>query len=114
MIFTSSSDPTITVTVTGGGNFEVGENISLSCDVSGTDNLAGPTINYMWLRDGVIIPSLMVATLMLGPLRTSDSESYSCRVTVSDNFLNNSINQTSEVVSINLRGEHHINYVQDV
>ena len=101
------SDPTITVTVSGdGGDFEVGESTSLSCDVSGTDNLAGPTLTYMWLRDGVIIPSAVEATLILGPLRTSDSGSYLCRVTVSDNFLiTNSINQTSRIISINVRGE---------
>ena len=74
--------------------------------MSGTDNLAGPTLTYMWLRDGVIIPSAVEATLMLGPLRTSDSGSYSCRVTVSDNLLTNSITQASGIISISVRGEH--------
>ena len=73
--------------------------------MSGTDNLAGPTLTYKWLRDGVIIPSAVEATLMLGPLRTSDSGSYSCRVTVSDNLLTNSIVQISGMVTINVRSK---------
>ena len=103
----SSSDPTITSTVSvtgGGGNFEVGENTSLSCDVSGTDNLVDPTLTYLWLRDNITIPDMVEATLMLDPLRTIDSGSYSCRVTVSDVFLLDPIIHTSSGVNINVRG----------
>ena len=53
----------------------------------------------------MIIPSEEEATLMLGPVRTSDSGSYSCGVTVNVNFLTSSITQTSGTFTIAVRGE---------
>ena len=82
-----SSDPTITVTVTGrGGGFQVGQSTSLSCAVSGTDNLLNPTLTYMWQRDGETLTGQVASSLMLTDLTTSDSGSYTCVVTVSDNL----------------------------
>ena len=72
--------------------------------MSGTDNLVDPTLTYLWLRDNITIPDMVEATLMLDPLRTIDSGSYSCRVTVSDVFLLDPITHTSSGVNINVQG----------
>ena len=94
----------ITPIVTGRGA-EVGHNTSLRCNVSGTNNLVEPTLTYEWLRGNMTIPMAVRATLMLGPLRTNDSGSYRCRVTVNDVFLSDSITRTSEKVNINIQGK---------
>ena len=89
----------------------MGENTSLSCGVSGTDNLLAPTLTYIWERDSVTISEAVEATLKLGPLRTNDSGNYSCRVTVSDSFLTNySIKLSSELVTIKVIGKLYDNF----
>ena len=104
-MFNTFVDPNITVTVTGTeGVFEVGESTSLSCDVSGTDNLVGPTLTYMWQRNGEILMSQEDSSLMLTDLTTSDSGSYTCVVTVSDNLLITPITSTSTPVTITVAG----------
>ena len=96
---------TITATVTGGGgSFEVGESTSLSCDVTGAENLAGPTLTYMWLRDGETLTGQEDS--MLTDLTTSDSGSYTCVVTVSDDLLITPITSTSAPVTITVRREY--------
>ena len=66
---------------------------TLTCDVSGADNL-NPTITYQWTRnDGSTQTPVGTNsnTLTLSPLRLSDAGDYNCSVTVSSNFLNNNI-----------------------
>ena len=93
----------------GGGDYEIGQSTSLSCDVSGTeDNLMHSTITYMWQRNGGILMSEEDSSLMLTDLANSDSGSYTCVVTVSDDLLITPIISTSTPVNITVRGEYSV------
>ena len=66
---------------------------SLTCDVSGADNL-NPMITYQWTRnDGSTQTPVGTNsnTLTLSPLRLSDAGDYNCSVNISSNLLNSPI-----------------------
>ena len=102
--FPPHADLIITATITGGGGniFEVGESTYLNCDTS--HHLENHTLTYMWLRCNMTILEAVEDTLMLGPLRTSDSGMYSCRVMANNTFLSAPVTHTSEGVSISVQG----------
>ena len=89
-------DPPITVMITPNLNepLMVGQiGCTLTCDVSGADNL-NPTITYQWTRDDGSTQTLVGTnsnTLTLSPLRLSNTGDYTCSVTVSSTLLNNDI-----------------------
>ena len=66
---------------------------TLTCDVSGADNL-NPTRIYQWTRnDGSTQTPVGTNsnTLTLSPLRLSDAGDYNCSATISSTLLNNDI-----------------------
>ena len=65
---------------------------TLTCDVSGTDNLS-PTITYQWTKYNGTTQTQVgtTSTLTLSPLRFSDTGDYTCNVTVDSTLLNSSI-----------------------
>ena len=66
---------------------------TLTCDVSGADNL-NPTITYQWTRnDGSTQTPVGTSsnTLSLSPLRLSNAGDYTCNATVSSTLLNDDI-----------------------
>ena len=83
-------------------NFVVNESITLTCVVSGADSLDNHTEIYVWRRDSVILTGQVEASLTLGPLKTDDSGSYTCTVTINDTFLSSPINATSAGYNITI------------
>ena len=81
--------------------------LTLTCDVSGTGTLENPTLDYVWRRDGVPLMREVGSSLMLSPLVAGDSgSSYTCEVTVSDNFLSSPITTVSAAETIRVFGEY--------
>ena len=68
----------------------VGSDYTLTCDVSGDDNL-NPMITYQWIRDGETVPDINSMTLGLSPLQLSQAGEYTCRATVGSTLLNGNI-----------------------
>ena len=81
---TPSSSSSLTLGQTG---------FSLTCDVSGTDNL-NPTLTYEWQRNGVL-SNQQVRTLSLSPLSGWHVGEYVCKVTVNSASLNSVEMRTS-------------------
>ena len=63
---------------------------TLTCDVSGADNL-NPTITYQWSRNNGEIRDSNARTLNLSPLRLSSAGDYTCNCTVSSILLNDPV-----------------------
>ena len=92
--------PLIVVTVTANLNapLVVGQTgNTLTCDVSGADNL-NPTINYQWTRnDGATLTQVGNSrSLPLSPLRLTNAGDYTCNITVSSTLLNNDIKMSAD------------------
>ena len=95
---------------------------SLTCDVSGADNL-NPIIAYQWTRnDGRTQTQVGTSRILkLPPLQLSSAGGYACSVTVSSSLLNNSITtsavnplrmviQSESVMQSDKRKITHLNY----
>ena len=68
---------------------------SLTCDVSGINNLNLPTLTYEWQRNGSVLSNLQERTLSLSPLSGSHVGVYVCIVTVNSALLNSVEMRTS-------------------
>ena len=70
---------------------------TLTCDVSGADNLT-PTIAYQWTRDDGNTQTRVGANsnLTLSSLRFSHIGDYTCNVTVNSTLLNSNISASSD------------------
>ena len=75
---------------------------SLSCNVSGTDNLHSPMFTYQWRMDGSVISG---QHLSLSPLTTSHARQYTCRVTVASISLNRSITVISNPQDVRIKSK---------
>ena len=95
---------TAQVTHSSSGPLTVGQTgFSLSCDVTGTENLKTPTFTYKWRRNGGEISGQQGRTLSLSPLTASNAGEYDCSVTVSSTSLSSTVTVNSgntETVSI--------------
>ena len=80
----SSSSPTLVQT-----------GFSLTCDVSGTENLNSPTLTYEWQRNGSVLSNQQERTLSLSPLSGSHVGEYVCKVTVNSTLLSSVEMRTS-------------------
>ena len=110
--------PPITAMVTANLNtpLMVGQtNNTLTCDVSGADNL-NLMITYQWTRnDGTTQTQVGTNsnTLILSPLQLSDAGDYSCRIVLT--LLNNAVT-AANVQSVTIQGKYnsknsHINFI---
>ena len=81
---------------------------TLTCDVSGADNL-NPTITYQWTRnDGSTQTRVGTNSniLTLSPLGLSNAGNYTCSTTVNSTLLNNDIITSSgNTQSVMIQGE---------
>ena len=95
---------TAQVTRSSSGPLTAGQTgFSLSCDVTGTENLNTPTFTYQWRRNGGVISGQQGSTLSLSPLTASNAGEYNCSVTVSSTSLSSTVTVNSdntETVSI--------------
>ena len=82
---TPSSSSSLTLGQTG---------FSLTCDVSGTNNL-NPTLTYEWQRNGSVLSNQRERTLSLSPLSDSTVGEFVCKVTVDSTLLNSVEMRTS-------------------
>ena len=67
---------------------------TLTCDVSGTDNLSNPMIAYQWATNDRTTQAQTGTNLnmfILPPLRLSNAGDYNCLVTVRSSLLRNNI-----------------------
>ena len=81
----SSPEPVITVMVSG-GTPTVGESYSLTCTVTGADQL-NPTITYRWIKDNTVISGETQSILSFSSLSQLDAGQYRCDVNVSSTLL---------------------------
>ena len=94
----STELPLLNVMLTGsGGTLTEGQNHALTCTASGGGSMA---YNYIWLRNGTVVPGQNSSTYSFSPLLVADSGQYSCQVTVGSMTMN-----ISGVVSITVVGE---------
>ena len=97
--------PDIVAQVTPSGNLMLGKSgYSLSCRVSGTDDL-DPFLTYQWTKKNGTQIQIQLGPdpniLSFSPLRLSDAGEYSCQVNVSSYYLSNDISVlSSHVISI--------------
>ena len=85
--------PAISVQITDSGVPVLGQNgYSLTCNVSGTENL-NPNITYQWTKNYGSRVQVDSATRILSfsPLKLSDAGQYTCQVTISSLYLRNDI-----------------------
>ena len=99
----SSPEPVITAMVSG-DTPTVGENYSLTCTVTGADQL-NHTITYQWFKDNTTISGETQSTLSFSSLRVSDTGKYRCFVTVSSTLLSHSISETSNTWDLDLQSK---------
>jgi hypothetical protein len=83
-----------------------GHGFSLSCVVSGAENL-NPAINYVWIKNnGTQILFRSNRSIMSFPfLRLSDAGQYSCQVTVNSPYLRDDLNVISTTFDVRLQGK---------
>ena len=85
------------VTLTGSGGAQVvGENYTLTCNVTGGVTTA---FAYRWFRNGSLCNETSTSTLSFSPLRVTDSGVYSCEGTRS------STTRTSANLTVAVVGE---------
>ena len=83
-----------------------GQGFSLSCVVSGAENL-NPIITYNWIKDNgtQIVVDSHGSVLSLPSLRLSDAGQYSCQVIVNSPYLRDNLDVTSTHFAIHLQGK---------
>ncbi len=65
-----------------------GNEYTLTCTVSGHQSLM-TTVTYQWLKNSNILPSETGGRLIFNPVDRYDNGTYTCRVTISSQILNN-------------------------
>jgi len=83
------------VVITPAGTAVVGQSYSLSCSVSGADSLS-PTITYHWYNESSNPRSQVgtTSTYTLNPLRPYNAGQYTCEVTISSHYLNETLSRS--------------------
>ena len=98
--------PALSVQITTSGTPMLGQSNSLTCSVSGAENL-NPSITYQWTKNNGTQtqiqnqgPGADPKVLSFSPLRLSDAGRYNCQATISSPYLNNNItvNVTEDVM----------------
>ena len=90
--FTVDILPTLSVTITPSGAATVGEIYNLACSVSVTGSTDQPTITWLDPIDNQIMPTTgSINTLTFNPLAASDTGTYTCRATLGNIEMTESI-----------------------
>ena len=97
-----------------GGTPVVGQSYTLSCRVSGDENL-DPTITYQWIQENGTAMELVSETnnsanLFFSSLHLSNSGDYICMVVVDSMYLDEAIMEISNSFSIHLQGKYDSNF----
>ena len=92
--------PKIQIMITGSDKVKpiAGQSYNLTCSVQGAKNLDS-SITYQWIKNDIIRQNS--STLSFSPLRLSDAGVYTCRVTVSSDYLDNDLTANSSI-SLNI------------
>ena len=99
------SDITAMVTPNSSSSLTLGQTgFSLTCNVSGTDNL-NPTLTYEWRRNGGVMSNQRERTLSLSPLSGSQVGVYVCMVTVDSDLLNSAEMRTSGIHNLSAQSK---------
>ena len=94
------------MTRSSGGTLTVGQTgFSLSCDVTGIENLNTPTFTYQWRRNDGVISGQQGSTLSLSPLTASNAGEYNCSVTVNSTSLSSAVTVNSNTDILSLLGK---------
>ena len=98
-----SSVITAQVTRSSSGPLIAGQTgFSLSCDITGTENLNTPTFTYQWRRNGRVISAQQGSTLSLSPLTALNAGEYDCSVSVSSTSLSSTVTVNSNTDNLTL------------
>jgi hypothetical protein len=75
-----------------------GQSYNLSCNVQGVENLDS-NITYQWTKNGTLnVIRQSSSILSFSPLRLSDAGFYMCRVTISSDYLDNTLTANSSTL----------------
>ena len=105
-LLSSTPVPTFTVEVkASGSNFTGSIDFSLTCILSEAENVEA-TVSYQWIKNNGTRTELPSNTnrLSFSPLRLSDAGEYYCTAFVLTSYLQNPINTTSGLFSVQLTG----------
>ena len=100
---TSSPEPVISA-MASGGTPTVGESYSLTCTVTGADQL-NATITYKWFKNNTMVSGETQSTLSFSSLSLSDAGQYRCDVTVNSTLLSQSIIKMSNTQDLTLQSK---------
>jgi hypothetical protein len=83
-----------------------GHGFSLSCVVSGAENL-NPTVTYNWIKNNGtrILVGSNRSILSFPSLRLSDAGQYSCQATIISPYLRDDLNVISTTFDVRLQGK---------
>ena len=99
--------PTISVQITASGPPVVGQSYSLTCTVTGAENLS-PSITYQWTKNNGAQTQIGAdRVLSFSSLRLSDAGQYTCQATVSSSYLNNDIT-IMDTHDVRLQSKHQV------
>ena len=99
-IFFNSIAPLVSVQISDGGATPVaGESYSLTCSVSGAENL-NPTITYQWTQNNDTVTHMNSETLPFSTLRVTDAGDYVCQLNVNSGYLIQAIGASSNPFSV--------------
>jgi hypothetical protein len=73
----------------------VGSMYSLTCTVTGAEQLTDAIVIYRWLKNGAVVSVQTMATLSFSPLITSDAGGYACQATISSSLLSTPLTTTA-------------------
>ena len=84
--------PAVSVQVSTSGAPSLGQSYTLTCGVTGADDLNADPIAYKWTKsNGTQTQVGADRVLSFSSLRLSDAGRYTCQATVSSTYLNNDI-----------------------
>ena len=69
---------------------------SLSCDVTGTENLNTPSFMYQWEKNGQVISGQQGSVLSLSPLSASKAGEYNCSAIVNSTSLTSPVTVSTD------------------
>jgi hypothetical protein len=92
--FYTFSAPTVSIQINESTDGIAGENLELTCEVFGVENL-NPTITYRWTKKDTSGDQMKAGTdssiLSFTTIRLSDAANYSCTAEITSNYLTGSI-----------------------
>ena len=103
ILFNSIAPPVTVLIIDDETTPTAGQNYTLTCSVTGAENL-NSTITYQWTKnDGTVIHTIS-NTLFFSTLRISNAGHYICKINISSDYLIQDIDASSNPFSVEFQG----------